>query len=847
MNRFKKILAFSIALTLIFTSISPAAKVTSAKTNFTKGEFSPLLLGRFDIAAYANGAKKIENFLIHNAGGAIRRPGSKFVAEVKTSSLSTRIIDFQFSTSQSYIIEMGNLYMRFYTDQGQVQNTTHAITGVSQAATAVVTSANHPFQNSDSVTITEVVGMTDLNGNTYTVANRTATTYELSGINSSGFGAYTSDGIATRTGATEIPTPYTTAQLFNVKFAQSADVMYMVHPSHEVMKLERLSATSWQLTEVDWVRGPFLDANITATTITADADTGTAITLTASAALFESGHVGSLWRVKEGVVKITVFTSTTIVDGDVQAEPDGTAGDLNTAAAAQTDWQEGAWSDVQGFPGSVTFHEQRTVYGGAEGTNNPQTIWASVSQSFEDMSIGTNAGDAFIYVIATEQVNAIRWLSSGPKALQVGTSGSTFSFSSGVASTPITPTSIVVQRDTTYGSAKITPKRIGNFVYFVQRNLKVIREIGFDFDTDSNQALDMTLLSDQITGDGIVDMAYQQAPNDTLWCVRSDGQMATLTRQIDQEVIGWSRQISGTDSRAAGVYESVAVVPIDEGDDEAWVVVKRFINSATVRYIEFFMPRQFDDQHDAFFVDSGLSLDSPVVITGATVANPVVITTGGHSFSDGDQVKIVDVVGMTELNDNLYLVADKDATTFELTDLGGTDIDGSAFTTYISSGEVRVMVTTISGLTHLEGETVAVTADGAARVDNTVSSGAITLTSKAAVVHVGLPYTSTIKGLPLIDGSVTGTGAGKVRRIYKAIIRFHRTLGAEFGTEGEEDLIDFLDLEVPLGQPSPLFTGIKEIDPDMGWDRLGEYVIIQTQPLPITVLYVVLLSDVSDE
>ena len=131
MNRFKKILVFSIALTLIFTPISPAAKVTSAMTNFTKGEFSPLLLGRFDIAAYANGAKKIENFLIHNAGGAIRRPGSKFVAEVKTSSLSTRIIDFQFSTEQAYIIEMGNLYFRFYTDQAQVQNTTHAITGAS--------------------------------------------------------------------------------------------------------------------------------------------------------------------------------------------------------------------------------------------------------------------------------------------------------------------------------------------------------------------------------------------------------------------------------------------------------------------------------------------------------------------------------------------------------------------------------------------------------------------------------------------------------------------------------------------------------------------------------------------
>ena len=145
-------------------------------------------------------------------------------------------------------------------------------------------------------------------------------------------------------------------------------------------------------------------------------------------------------------------------------------------------------------------------------------------QSFENFAVGSAADDdAFIYAIATEQVNAIRWLSSGPKALQVGTSGGTFSFSSGATNIPITPSAIVVTRDTTYGSSKLLPKRIGNFVYFVQRNLKVIRELGFDFDIDSQAALDMTLLSEHITGDGIVDMAYQQAPNDTLWCVRSDG------------------------------------------------------------------------------------------------------------------------------------------------------------------------------------------------------------------------------------------------------------------------------------------------------------------------------------
>jgi len=829
-------------------------KVTSAKTNFTKGEFSPLLLGRFDIEAYANGAKIIENFLILNAGGATRRPGSYYVAEVKTSALSTRIIDFQFSTEQAYILEMGDLYFRFYTDRGQVQNTTHAITGATQANPCVITSVAHPFQNGDKVTITGIAvgSMVELNGNEYTVAGRTADTYQLAGINSGGYAAYVagSGGIATRAGTLEIPTPYLTAQLFDVQYAQTADVMYTVNTNHEVMKLERLSATSWKVTEVQFVRGPFMDDNITAITITPTADAG-ATTLNSSAgdifhfitgvAAADQKLVGSLFRVKGGVVKIATVVSATQATGTVQAEPDGSAGALGTGPGATNDWAEGAFSNYRGFPTSVTFHEGRLIF--AMG----QTIYASYAQSFENFAKGTNDSDAFIYKIRTEQVNAIRWMSSGPKALQVGTSGSTFSFSSGSEGVPITPTSIVVTRDTTYGTAKVPPKRIGNFVYFMQRNLKVVRELGFDFDTDSQQALDMTLLSDHITGAGIVDMAYQQAPNDMLWCVRSDGQMATLTRQIDQLVIGWARQISGEDSRGPGLYESVAVVPIQEGDDEVWVVVKRYINGGYVRYIEYFKPIEFADQHDAFFVDSGLTLDSPVLITGATAANPVVITTAAHSFLNGDQVKIVDVVGMTELNDEFYLVANKDATTFELTTLAGDNVDGSDFAAWISGGEVRKMVTTISGLTHLKGMTVAVTADGAARPNNTVSAGGeITLASKAAVVHVGLPYTPTIKGLPLVDGSATGTGAGKIRRIYKAIIRFYRTLGAEFGGEDGRDPIDFLDASVPLGRASPLFTGLKPIDPDMGWDRLGEYIITQPQPLPITILYVVLMSEVNE-
>ncbi|GAF88254.1 unnamed protein product, partial [marine sediment metagenome] len=109
----------------------------------------------------------------------------------------------------------------------------------------------------------------------------------------------------------------------------------------------------------------------------------------------------------------------------------------------------------------------------------------------------------------------------------------------------ITPTNVSIKRDTTYGVANILPEMIGQFIYYVDRDLNHLRELGFSFDIDAQQALDMTILSDHIAKaanplntDGFTQIAYQQSPVSRLWCVRNDGQLAVLTRQIDQEVIG---------------------------------------------------------------------------------------------------------------------------------------------------------------------------------------------------------------------------------------------------------------------------------------------------------------------
>lgn len=803
-------------------------------TNFSSGEFSPLLEGRVDISKYYNAAKTIENFIVTAYGGIEETPGSKFAAEVQTSSKKARAVPFLFSTIQAYMLEFGDQYIRFFKDQGSITEGDKAITGATQADPVVITAVAHGYSNGDEIIISGVVGMTELNGKRFIVANQAANTFELkdkdgNDVDGTGFTAYVSGGVCNK--VVEIFTPYLEAELFELQFSQSADTLYISHNNHATRKLTRTSHTAWTLTVVDFQNGPYLPSNTTATTITPSADVGAAITLTASTPIFLAGHVGSSWRIKNGWVKIVGFTSTTVVTADVQE-----SGDLGTGPGATTDWAEGAWSVVRGYPACNTFHEQRLML--AASINNPQTVWGSKSQDFERMDAGASDDDALIYTIVSEQVNAIRWLSSG-NILELGTVGGVFGMRS-TSDAPLTPTNVKVTEDTTYGSAFTLPKKVGSFVYYLQKNLKTLRELSFNFDIygDNRLAKDMTLLAEHITGtNGIIEMAYQQSPHNVLWCVRADGQIATLTRQIDQDVVGWSRQITD------GLFESVAVIP-STTYDEVWVIVKRTINGVTRRYVEYFVAPTFTEQEDAFFVHSGLSLDNPIAISGATQANPVVITATAHGLSNGDYVVIRGIVGMTELNKGKFKIKNKTANTFELTDSNDDNIDGTGFSAYVSGGEVRKGVTTISGLNHLEGKTVDILVDGATHPQKVVSGGSITLDAPYGEVHVGLPYLPKLLTLRPEVQTAEGTSQGKIRRVINATVRIYESLGFQIGTDIKQD--DALFDRDLMDQAPSLFTGDKKVQFPAGYSKDARILITQPYPLPLNILAIILQINVEN-
>ena len=505
--------------------------------SFTAGELSPRMEGRTDFAKYFNGCTILENFVVLPHGPVTRRPGTYHVSQVKTSANSTRLIPFEFSTTQTYMLEFGNLYIRFFKDNGQITEGDKTITGIAQADPAVVTSSSHGYSNGDFVIISAVVGMTQVNGKTFKVAGVTTNTFELqdvdgNNINSTAYTAYSSAGTANK--IYQITTSYTSAQLFDLKFAQSADTMYICHNSHEVSKLERTGHTSWTLSEIEFTDGPYLDVNTTTVTMTPGATTGDDQTLTASAATFASTDVGRLINFSAGYAKVRSYSSTTVVKIDIKDDFSGTG--------AVTAWKLGAFSDTTGHPSCVSFFEQRLVF--AAPTNKPQTLYFSKSGDYENMTSGTDDADAMVYTIASNQVNVIKALKA-TRTLIVMTTGGEYAVSSGSTQDAITPTNINIRKQSNYGSAGVDALSIGNATLFLQRAKRKVRELAYNFDTDGYQAPDMTILSEHITDSGVVQMDYQQEPYSVIWCVRTDGVLAGMTYNRLQNVVAWHRHIIG--------------------------------------------------------------------------------------------------------------------------------------------------------------------------------------------------------------------------------------------------------------------------------------------------------------
>jgi hypothetical protein len=842
------------------------ARVAVELTNFTGGELSPRLDGRTDLTKYTSGCSTLENLVVYPHGSAARRPGSTFVAEVADSDNKTRLIPFEFSTTQTYMLEFSNLKMRVYKDSGAVLEGDKTISGITAANPAVVTATSHGYENGDEVLISGVSGMTEVNGKRFLVADKTTNTFELQDkdgvdINSSSFTAYSSGGVANK--VFEITTPYTTAQLFDLKFAQSADVMYITHPEHEVEKLSRTAHTTWTLTDVDFTKGPMQDANTTDTTLNpGQSAVGTGIALVASAVTginsgsgFLSTDVGRFVFLSDGYAKITGVTDTTNAVMTIITALD--------SASATANWQLGAFSDTTGHPSSVTFFEQRLVFAGT--TEQPQTIFFSKSGDYENMDAnigGTIADDdAIIYTIASNQVNAIRFMTA-TRTLIIGTAGGEFTVSGGGTDSAVTPTNILIKKQSNHGSANVDAIAVGNATLFLQRAKRKIRELAYNFDVDGYIAPDMTILAEHVTEGGLIQIAYQQEPNQIVYGARGDGELVGLTYQREQQVTAWHRHIFGgrfgnatiTVTDYANIANGTRIV-LTKADGTTTT-----FTSATSSTTGKFHTTTSNNQ-SATNLKTLIDADSDFT---ATVSSNVVTITETSPLSTGfltvtsldDSVRLaktnegkavcesVAVIPTDDTEYQVYVIVKRTingATRRFVEILNVFDFDETDNTSFnfldsalSYSGSAA---TTISGLDHLEGQTVSILADGATHPDKTVSSGSITLDRSSTNVKIGLAYTSLLQTMRLNAGSQNGTSQGKTKRIYDITVRMFETIGVEVGPDlSNMERIPFRSSADLMDEGIPPFTGDKEVEFRGNYETDGFIYVRQTQPLPFTIL-----------
>jgi len=797
---------------------------------FNGGELTPEFFGQIADPKFQTGLATCRNFTVKPHGPVENRAGFEFVREVKDSTKATRLIPFTYSTTQTMVIECGDEYFRFHTS------------GATLLAGSAIAWSNATAY---------VVG--DL-------ASRLGVNYYCILAHTNQQPPNATYWYPLPSAAYEIPSPYDENDLFDLHYVQSADVLTFVHPSYAPRELRRSGATTWVLSTISFASELSAPGSIAATatvatgtglvtmryTVTAVGSTGIEESLAGtpddcSNNLETAGNYNTItWSSVSGAARYNVYKQSNGLYGYIgQTDATSFVDDNITADISKTPpIANDPFTGSNNYPAATSYFEQRRTFGG---TNSKlQTLWMTRSGTESNLaySIPTRDDDAISFRISATQANTIRHIVP-LQDLMLCTSSAIWRVTS-VNTDAVTPTSISRKIVSGAGASNVQPVVVdnNNMLYVAARGGHV-RELGYVSSAQQSGYAtgDLSLRAPHLFDSlDIVDLAYAQAPQPIVWAVSSNGDLLGLTYVPEQQVGAWHRHDSYT-ATAESSFESVTTVA--EGTEDAvYVVVRRYINGGWKRYIERLHTRVFEELDDAFFVDSGATYDDPKTITAITKANPGVVTSASHGFSNGDVVDLSDIEGMTELNGVRVIVANVAANTFELTDEDGNNINTSSYTTYLSGGYAREAVNTLaSGLSHLEGETVNILADGAVMPQQTVSGGAITLNDsiKASRIHIGLPIEADIETLPLALEGVAAFGQGRQKNVNKVWLRVYRSSGIFAGPSFTKLVEAKIRTDEVYGSPPDLRTGEVAIVLTPTWADSGTVCARQSDPLPLTI------------
>ena len=805
------------------------------KQAFSGGEISPEMFGRIADNKFQQGAATMRNFIAKPQGPAQNRPGFAFVREVKNSAKSTRLLSFTFNTTQTMILEFGDQYFRFHT-QGQT----------------LFYNNGSAWNSNGTYSVGEIVIHNNINyyAKTTTQNNQPPNaTYWYP--------------MPTNPNIYEIPHPYLEAELFDVNYVQSADVITLVHPNHAPRELRRLSATQWELRVIDFNSPLTAPTNVavsmyipSSTSTNTDTYVSHEYVVTAvksnlvdesnqsTAAsvnnnIFVSGAKNTItWNAVSGASRYRVYkqqggiygflgetTLTTLVDDNI-------APDFSRTPPIH----ENDFVGSGNYPGAVSYFEQRRVFAG---TNNaPQNIWMTKSGTESNMSFGLpiRDDDRIEFRVAAREANTIRHIVPLTNLLML--TGSAEWRVTSVNSDAITPTSISVKPQSYVGSNNAQPVIVNNSLVYAAARGGHIRELGYNWQANGFITGDLSLraphLFDNFT---IVDMALSKSPIPIVWQVSSSGKLLGLTYVPEQQIGAWHQH--DTD----GTFESVACVS-EGNDDVTYCIVKRFIDGAFVRYVERMGTRLYATQRDNFFVDAGATYNGTNTNTGQTVTisggtnytkgESVTITANYNLFNAppstddvGDAIVLVD--GANYYRCNITSTTSQTVATVKLDRDLPVNLRNTAITTY------EVARNVISGITFLEGKKLNILADGAVHPQRTVVNGSITLDRASSIVHLGLPIEADLQTLPMAL-QVEAFGQGRVKNLNHVWLRVLESSGIFAGPSADKLVEAKQRTTEPYGTPPNLKTQDIKIMLTPQWQDNGQLFVRQTDPLPLTIV-----------
>ena len=658
----------------------------------------------------------------------------------------------------------------------------------------------------------------------------------------------------------EITNPYAEADLFDIHYVQSADIVTLVHPGYAPRELKRLGATNWTLTTTSFSAPIAAPTGVTSTryiptsagvntdtyndmvyVVTAVAADGVSVsaassTTTISNNIYVTGAYNTIsWSAVTGASRYNVYkrlggifgyigntTGLSIIDDNITPDLGLTPPIYNSYFGSSSN-----------YPGAVSYFEQRRCFAGS--INEPQKIWMTKSGTESDMSYGLpiRDDDRIEFRVAAREANTIRHIV--PLTQLILLTGSAEWRVSSVNSDAITPTSISVRPQSYIGASNVQPSIINNSLVYVAARGGHIRELGYSWQSNGFITGDLSIRAAHLfdTYD-ISDMCFSKAPQPLIWFVSTSGNLLGLTYIPEQQIGAWHHH--DTD----GAFESCTCVA-EGNEDVLYVVVKRLINGSYKRYVERMETRSITTIDKCFFVDSGATYN------GTNTTAVTMTVTGGTTWGPADTLTITSssakFTGTSDIGDAIVLT-DSAGILYKLTIVGYTSSTVvTARVDKILPAALRSTATAvwnfarnaISGLSWLEGKTVSILADGAVHPQRVVTSGTINLEVAANIVTVGLPYQSDLQTLPLAL-QIDGFGQGRYKNINKAWLRVYQSSGIFVGPDAN-NLVEAKQRSTePYGSPPALKSDEIMVMLTPTWAASGQVYIRQSDPLPLTIV-----------